>query len=140
MDGWMGWKMRNRLVATGVLAMSFAAGVALAQDADPVAQGEKVFRRCAACHQVGAGAENRVGPELADVIGRTAGTVADFKYSDAMVEYGAAGNVWTEETLASYLENPRGVVKGTTMAFAGLKKQDERAAVIAYIAAQQAGH
>ena len=125
-------------LAASALALSIAcAGAASAQDADQVAAGEKVFKRCAACHQIGEGAENKVGPELADVIGRTAGTVADFKYSEAMVEYGAAGNVWNDETLHVYLENPKGVVKGTKMAFAGLKKVEDRDAVIAYIELQQ---
>ena len=127
-----------RLLAASALALSFgASGAALAQDAAQIEAGEKVFRKCAACHAVGEGAENKVGPELADVIGRTAGTAPDFKYSDAMVEYGAAGNVWDEATLKPYLENPRGVVKGTKMAFAGLKKPEELDAVVAYIASQQ---
>jgi len=94
-----------------------------------------VFKRCAACHAVGEGAENKVGPHLNGLIGRTAGTLPDFKYSEAMVEYGAAGNVWTEETLSTYLENPRKTVKGTKMAFAGLKDEADRQAVIAYIVA-----
>lgn len=129
--------MRNRLLAASMLAASFAGGAALAQDAAQIEEGEKVFRRCAACHQVGEGAENKVGPELADVIGRTAGTVEGFKYSKAMVEYGEAGNVWNEETLFAYLENPRQTVKGTNMAFAGLKDEADRQAVIAYIVSQQ---
>ncbi len=124
------------LLAASALALSFgAAGAALAQDAAQVEEGEKVFKRCAACHAVGEGAENKVGPHLNGLIGRTAGTLPDFKYSEAMVEYGAAGNVWTEETLFTYLENPRTTVKGTKMAFAGLKDEADRQAVIAYIVA-----
>jgi cytochrome c len=111
------------------------AAPAFAQDADLVEDGEKVFRRCAACHQIGEGAESRVGPPLEGVIGRAAGTFEGFKYSDAMVEAGAGGLVWDDETLHEYLENPKAMVKGTKMAFAGLKKPEDRDAVIAYIEA-----
>lgn len=129
--------MRTSLFFIGALALSFGAVGASAQDADMIAAGEKVFKKCAACHQVGADAKNKVGPELADVIGRTAGTAPDFKYSEAMIAYGAAGNVWNDETLHVYLENPKGVVKGTKMAFVGLKKVEDRDSVIAYIESQQ---
>ena len=104
--------------------------IAFAQDGD-VAEGEKVFRKCAACHTVEE-AKNKVGPTLIGVIGRQPGTVGDFKYSKGMVEFGE-GKVWDDALLAEYLENPRKVVKGTRMAFAGLKKPEERANVIAYL-------
>jgi cytochrome c len=132
-------EMLNKLIAASAFAAGFgalAATSALAQD-DLVADGEKVFKRCAACHQIGPEAENKVGPELTDVIGRQAGTVEGFKYSDAMVEFGAAGNVWSNELLHTYLENPKALVKGTNMAFAGLKKLEDRDAVIAYIESMQ---
>lgn len=128
--------MRYNLLAASALAASIgvlAAQGARAQDADLVAEGERAFRKCAACHMVGPNATNRVGPQLNGVIDRAAGTLPDFTYSDAMVEFGAAGNVWDDATLDAYLENPRTTVKGTKMAFAGLKKEEERAAVIAYI-------
>ncbi len=132
--------MMNKMLAAGAMvAFGLGASGAFAQDADMVAAGEKVFKRCAACHMVGEGAKNRVGPELTDVIGRTAGTVEDFKYSDAMIEAGANGLVWDHEQLAAYLENPKGMVPGTKMAFAGLKKEEDREAVVAYIESQQAG-
>jgi cytochrome c len=118
-----------------VLALVGAAGSALAQDADLVDAGKKVFQRCAACHMVGPDAKNRVGPELNGVIGRTAGTLEGYKYSNAMVDAGAGGLVWSEETLHEYLADPRAMVKGTKMAFAGLKKAEEVDAVIAYIEA-----
>lgn len=132
--------MRTSFVVVGALALAFAAAGAGAQDADQIAAGEKVFRKCAACHQVGEGAKNNLGPELADVIGRTAGTVPDFEYSEAMVAYGDAGAVWNDDTLHAYLENPKAVVKGTKMMFAGLKKPEERDAVIAYIDSRQVAH
>jgi cytochrome c len=131
-------EMLNKLIAASAFAAAFgalASTSALAQDL--VADGEKVFKRCAACHQIGPEAESKVGPELTDVIGRQAGTVEGFKYSDAMVEFGAAGNVWTNELLHTYLENPKALVKGTNMAFAGLKKAEDRDAVIAYIESMQ---
>jgi cytochrome c2 len=128
----MGKEMVRKLLAVTVLAL--AATPVLAQD-DLAAQGEKVFKRCAACHQIGPDAKNRVGPSLEGVIGRTAGTAEGFTYSDAMAEAGQGGLVWTDETLHAYLENPREMVKGTKMAFAGLKKPEDRDAVIAYIEA-----
>lgn len=124
----MPYKLLALLASVGI------AGTASAQD-ELVAKGEKVFRRCAACHTIGPDAKNRVGPELNGLIGRTAGSLEGYSYSDAMVEAGAGGMVWNEETLHTYLADPRGAVKGTKMAFAGLKKPDEVDAVIAYIEA-----
>lgn len=115
------------IAATGCLALS---SQAFAQDA---AAGEKLFAKCRACHAVGEGAKNKVGPELNALIGRTAGTVEGFKYSPAMMKAGEAGLVWDETTLAQYLADPKGFVKGTKMAFAGLKKDDELANMIAYL-------
>jgi cytochrome c len=104
-----------------------------AQAAD-VAAGEKVFGKCRACHAVGEGAANKVGPHLNGLLGRVAGTVDGFGYSPAMVEAGAEGLVWHEEALTAYLVAPRNYVEGTKMAFAGLKSDDELANVIAYLA------
>lgn len=91
--------------------------------------GERVFRQCASCHVIEAGV-NRVGPSLHAIIGRAAGTVAGFKYSDANKN---SGITWTEQELFSYLENPRAKVPGTTMAFVGLRNPQDRANVIAYL-------
>ena len=122
------------LVLAG-LAFPALAPAAFAQDPDPalVAAGEKVFKRCAACHMIGPEAKNRVGPSLEGVIGRTAGTGADYDYSAAMVEAGAGGLVWSDEILHTYLENPKALVPGTKMAFTGLRAEKDRDAVIAYI-------
>ena len=98
-----------------------------------VGAGEKVFKKCAACHAVGDGAKHKVGPELNDVLGRTAGTAEGYKYSSAMIAAGEGGLVWDNTTLAEYLANPKGMIKGTKMAFAGLKKEDEIANVVAYL-------
>ncbi|MFT3973623.1 MAG: cytochrome c family protein [Amaricoccus sp.] len=105
---------------------------ALAQD-DLVAAGEKVFKKCAACHAVGEGAKDRVGPSLNGLIGRTAGTEEGFKYSPAMVKAGESGIVWGPDTLDTYLADPKADVPGNKMAFPGLKNEDDRKAVIAYI-------
>lgn len=87
------------------------------------------FNQCKACHRVEAG-KNAVGPSLFGVVGRTAGTEPGFKYSPAMAK---AGWVWTPEKLAEYIANPRQVVPGNKMAFAGLPKPEDRADVIAYL-------
>lgn len=106
---------------------------AIAQDGDAEA-GEKVYRKCMACHAVGEGAKNKVGPQLNGVVGRTIGAVEDFRYSDVLAEMGAEGKQWTPEELAAFLEKPREYAKGTKMSFAGLRKEEERNDVIAYLA------
>lgn len=98
-----------------------------------VAEGETVFRKCSACHQVGEGAVNRVGPHLNDVFGRAAGGLDDFRYSNVMADAGASGMVWTDETMAEFLADPRGYMRGTKMSFAGLRAEAEIAAVNAYL-------
>ncbi|MCA8880831.1 MAG: c-type cytochrome [Rhodobacteraceae bacterium] len=111
--------------------------IAKPADAGPdpaaIAAGEKVFKKCAACHKVGEGAKNSVGPVLNGIVGRTAGTVDGYKYSKAMAEAGAGGLVWTDETLDAYLEAPKASVPKTKMSFTGLKSPEDRADVIAYL-------
>ena len=108
--------------------------VAVVADAGPdpelVAAGEKVFGKCKACHQVGDGAKNRSGPVLNGIVGADIASVDGFKYSKVLSEMDGA---WTEEALAGFLANPRGYAKGTKMSFAGLKKEDDIAAVTAYL-------
>jgi cytochrome c len=118
---------RFGLIALTAGALLLGSQAALA-DGDPE-DGEKVFRKCKACHSVEAG-QNKIGPSLYGVFGRTAGTVEDFKYSDAMME---SGIVWDEETMDSFLEKPKDVVPKTRMAFPGLRKEDDREDVIAYL-------
>ncbi|MGP6087514.1 c-type cytochrome [Antarctobacter jejuensis] len=101
-----------------------------ALDPELVAAGKKVFGKCKACHQIGEGAKNRTGPHLNEVVGRAIGGIDGFKYSRTMAEMGGA---WDEETLAAFLADPRGTVKGTKMAFAGLKKDADLEAIIAYL-------
>lgn len=98
-----------------------------------VAEGEKVFRKCKACHMVGEGAKNRTGPQLNDVVNNQMASVDGFRYSSTLEEMGEAGKVWDEEALAAFLANPRDYVKGTKMAFSGLRKDEDIAAVTEYL-------
>ena len=120
--------IRNSLLA---LVLATFAGPALADcDAE---KGEKVFRKCKACHQVGEDAKSRVGPTLNGIVGATYAAVEDFKYSAAFEERKAAGATWTEEELDAYLEKPKDHVEGTKMSFPGLRKEKDRADVICYL-------
>jgi|TARA_B100001059_G_scaffold232510_1_gene270474 cytochrome c len=92
--------------------------------------GEKVFKKCSACHMIASDGKNMIGPNLWSVIGRTAGSVSDYKYSKAMVAY---GKEWTFEEMNSYLIKPQAYIKGTKMAFAGLRKEKDRASVILFM-------
>ena len=100
-------------------------------EGDP-AKGKKVFNKCKACHFADK-KKNKVGPYLVGVVGRKAASVEGFKYSKAMQAKGAEGLVWNEENLDKYLAAPKKFVPGNKMAFAGLKKAEDRANVIAYL-------
>jgi cytochrome c len=119
--------MTLKTLALGLTLTLLVSGAARA-DAD-VAAGEKVFARCKACH-VADKPQNRVGPTLLGVFGRKAGTVEGFNYSEAMKE---SGVTWDDETLDKYLADPKGFIPKNKMAFPGLKKEDERENVIAYL-------
>jgi cytochrome c len=114
-------------------AVAEAPAAEAAPDPALVAEGEDVFRRCASCHQVGPEAENRTGPILTGIVGHPAGQVADFRYSTAFLDAAEGGLVWTPETLAGYLADPKGYLPGNKMSFAGLRSDEEIAAVIAYL-------
>jgi cytochrome c len=117
-------------IAMAAIAIALA-GPALA-DGDP-AKGEKVFAKCKACHAVGEDAKNRVGPVLNGIVGRMIASVEGFKYSAAYLAKKDEGFTWTEDALAAYLENPKDYIPGNKMSFAGLKKEDDRKDVIAYL-------
>lgn len=102
-------------------------------DPEMIAAGEKVFKKCKACHQVGDSAKNRVGPVLNGVLGHPAGQVDGFKYSGALTDMADDGLVWDADTLRAFLADPRGFMKGTNMSFAGLRKDADLDAVIAYL-------
>ncbi|QFS96001.1 Cytochrome c-554 precursor [Labrenzia sp. THAF191b] len=115
------------IAGTALLALTVQASA----EGDP-AKGEKVFKKCAACHAVGPEAKNKVGPELNGIVGRAWGAVDGYKYSANLLEM-ADGKVWDEETLGVYLTKPKDLIPKGKMAFAGLKKEDDRADVIAYL-------
>jgi len=92
--------------------------------------GEKVFKKCAACHSIVKGGKNNIGPALYNVIGRKTGVVSDYKYSKALASY---DKEWTFEEINGYLIKPAKWIKGTKMAFAGLRKEKDRASVIKYL-------
>ena len=95
-----------------------------------ISHGEKVFKKCAACHLVNKGGENKIGPALYGVIGRKVASKEDYKYSKAMAKY---DKDWTFEEMNGYLKKPQSYIKGTKMAFAGLRKEKDRASVILYL-------
>ena len=95
-----------------------------------LAHGQKVFKKCSACHMIASDGKNMIGPNLWGVIGRKAGSIGDYKYSKAMIAY---GKNWSFEEMNSYLIKPQAYIKGTKMAFAGLRKEKDRSSVILYM-------
>jgi cytochrome c len=124
-------RLRNLMLAVA------AVGLALPQaghaDGDPAA-GERAYRKCQACHEIGPDAKAKIGPPLTGIVGRTTASIEGFAYSDAMAALGAEGHVWTEEDLNTFLAKPRDFVAGTKMTFAGIRNDQERADLIAYLA------
>lgn len=113
-----------------VFSLTLFGTPALAED---VAKGEKVFKRCKACHYADK-EKNKTGPYLVNVIGRKAGIIEGYKYSKAMRE---SQLVWDEATMTAYLKAPRKFLKGTKMVFAGLKKEADIKNLIAYLKTQK---
>ena len=120
---------RKLIIAAAACLVALSSASAMA--AGDAKKGEKVFKKCKACHTIKKRRQNKKGPNLAGIIGRKAGEGAGFKkYSKAMK---ASGIVWSEATLDEFLAKPRKMVKKTKMGFAGLKKASQRADVIAYL-------
>ena len=103
--------------------------IALLMAKGDIATGEKVFKKCAACHSIIKGGKNNIGPALYNVVGRQIGSVSDYKYSKALLEY---NREWTIEELNGYLIKPAKWIKGTKT-LAGLRKEEDRASVIKYL-------
>ena len=95
-----------------------------------IAHGEKVFKKCAACHSIVKGGKNAIGPALYNVVGRKIGSIENYKYSKA---FGSYDKNWTFEELNGFLIKPAKWIKGTKMAYAGLRKEKDRASVIKYL-------
>jgi cytochrome c len=119
---------RIQMILAAALALVASGGVATA--AGDATAGETTFRVCRTCHQIGEGARNFVGPELNGVVGRKAGTVPGYNYSDANKN---SGVTWDEATLEKYLKRPREVVPGTKMAYPGMAADVDIANVIAFL-------
>ena len=125
------------LITAALLALMSTTWAAPVQAMDElpgdVAKGEKVFKKCKACHAVGADAKNKTGPQLNGILGRAAGTVDGFKYSKALMAAAEAGLTWTVEDLDAFLQKPKAFLKGTKMSFAGLKRENQRQDVIKFL-------
>jgi cytochrome c len=121
--------MKSLMIGFAVLATGFSTQASAEGDA---AAGETVFKKCMACHNFDP-AQKRVGPHLVALVGRKATSVEGYAYSEAMKTKGTEGVVWDEATLTTYLKDPKAFVPGTKMAFAGLKKDEDIANLIAYL-------
>jgi cytochrome c len=119
-------------LAAATFMMALLPALASSQDGSAEA-GADVFKKCRACHDVGPSAKNKVGPLLNGIIGRKAGTIEGFSYSEANKKAGAGGLEWTEQIMFDYLEKPLSYMPGTKMAFAGLKDPQDRKDVVAYL-------
>jgi cytochrome c len=95
-----------------------------------IASGEKIFKKCAACHSINKGGKNKIGPALYNVVGRAVGGVDNYKYSKTLASY---GKEWTFEELNVFLTKPSSYLKGTKMSYAGLRKEKDRASIIKYL-------
>ncbi|GAA0783645.1 c-type cytochrome [Roseibium denhamense] len=115
------------------VAASVISTVAVADKFGDPAAGEKVYRQCKSCHQVGDGAKHRIGPQLNGLFGRQAASHDDFRYSKALMRAGTGGLEWHADTLDAFLENPKAIASGTRMSFRGLKNPQERLDLIAYL-------
>ena len=118
----------NTLSSTNTIEEKIDIAVLMAMG--DITKGEKVFKKCAACHSIVKGGKNNIGPALYNVVGRKVGSISDYKYSKALSEY---NKEWTIEELNGYLIKPAKWIKGTKMAFAGLRKEKDRASVILYL-------
>ncbi|WP_108483632.1 c-type cytochrome [Oceaniglobus ichthyenteri] len=116
-----------------MITAAFLAGGAMAAPIGDPDLGAEVFDQCKSCHQIGAGARDRIGPHLNGIFGRNAGAHDGFAYSKSLERAGNDGLVWTAQTLDAYIENPRALVSKTRMSFRGMKSPEDRANLLAYL-------
>lgn len=126
--------MLRLLTATFAFAALPLAAMAESHISGDADAGAKVFRKCQACHAVGDDAKNKVGPILNGIVDRQIAAGEDFSYSDVLSAMGEEGKTWSPEELDAFLTKPRDYAPGTKMSFAGLRKEDDRANLIAYLA------
>lgn len=125
--------MLKRQTVTALLIGMALGGTAVAQGTGDPEAGKAVFKKCQACHAVGPGAANKIGPELNGIVGEAVASVEGYTFSPALVEYAKTHPTWDEPTLTAWLTNPKAEVPKTKMAFPGLKKPEDIANVIAYL-------
>ena len=116
--------------STSTSSNTSSAGIMALLATASIADGKKIFKKCAACHSIAKSGGNKIGPALWGVLGRQAGSVSDYKYSKTMATH---GKPWTFEEMNSFLTKPKDWIKGTKMSFVGLKSEKDRAAVILYM-------
>ncbi len=132
---------RAASLASGLLAAALLLVLpAVGAGGADTARGKALFGQCKRCHQVGSGAEHRIGPHLNDIFGRAAGSLADFRYSKAMREAGAGGVVWSETTLDAFLAEPPALVPRSRMSFGGMEGADDRADLVAWLQGFSGAH
>ncbi|MBB3770181.1 cytochrome c [Angulomicrobium tetraedrale] len=124
--------MNRFAISAALIVLGTTAALAQSPAGDP-AKGANVFKKCMACHAIGEGAKNKVGPELNGIVDRKMGAIEGFNYSDTLKEHNAKGDTWTVEVLDKYLENPKAYLPGIKMVFAGLPKETDRLDLIAYL-------
>lgn len=123
----------TRTIFTAMAIGVLLAGQASAQGSGDAEAGRRVFNQCRACHTAEQGGRSTIGPNLHGLFGRTAGSVQGFRYSEPMREKGGGGLVWNNETLRAYIANPRSVVPGGSMTFAGLRNEQQITDLLAFL-------
>jgi len=119
------------IISTALVVAGFAPLPAIADG--HIDAGARLFNRCKSCHAIGPDPAKKVGPHLNEILGRVAGSIEGFRYSRALTAAGDEGLVWTEETLDAFLLRPADLVRGTRMSFSGVRSEEDRAALIAFL-------
>lgn len=130
------YSVMKRLPAERISVPGLAAAALLFMTAQVLAgdkvAGEAVFKRCAACHAIGEDAQNKVGPKLNGIMGKTPGTQEEFSFSESLVQFGE-GKIWSADLMAAWLKDPKSLVPGNRMAFGGIKDKKDLEDILAYL-------